>query len=309
MTRKIIIDTDPGIDDAMAILLALSDPRLELVGMTTIFGNVTTKTATRNALRLAELAGRPVSVAHGAERPLVQPPHPPADFVHGAEGFGDIPAAEPAGSPDPRPAARFIAEEAAAHPGEITLVAIGPLTNLALALKEDPNVTQNLAEVVIMGGAVRVPGNVSPRGEANIWNDAHAADAVFAANWKMALVGLDVTMQVICSPDDFAALAKAKPMVGGFLNDAVQHYFEFHRTTRDIDGCFMHDPTAIIRVTDHHLFRTEAIPLIVGTEGDDKGRTTEAPDIPRRPVDICFGVDAENVRHRFLDTVRNGPLG
>lgn len=305
---KIIIDTDPGIDDAMAILLAFSDPRLAVVGLTTIFGNVTTSMATRNALRLVELAGRNVPVAEGADRPLVRPPHPPADFVHGAEGFGDIPAARPKGRADPRPAARFIAEEAGAAPGEITLVAIGPLTNLALALQEDPALPDLVAGVVMMGGAVRVPGNVSPRGEANIWNDPHAAEKVLAAPWKTMLVGLDVTMRVICSAGDFAGLAKAKPAAGGFLNDAVQFYFDFHRRSRNVDGCFMHDPTAIIALTDPDLFGTEDIPLVVATEGAEAGRTREVPESSRTPVEICFSVDAAAVRDRFLRTIRDGPL-
>ncbi|HUF57549.1 MAG TPA: nucleoside hydrolase [Thermohalobaculum sp.] len=306
--KKIIIDTDPGIDDAMAIVLALSDPRLDLVGMTTVFGNVTTATATRNALRLAELAGRPIPVAHGAEAPLVLAPQPPADFVHGPEGFGDIPAAEPQGRPDPRPAHRFLVEEAAARPGEIWLVAVGPLTNLALALDEDPAVARNLAGVIVMGGAVRAPGNVSARGEANIWNDPHAADRVFAADWPLTLVPLDVTTQVICTAADFAALSEARPGAGGFLNAAVQFYFGFHRRTRGFEGCYMHDPSAVIRLTDPGLFRTEDIPLIVHTQGDDAGRSAEAPDSGRRPVTCCLGVDAEGVRRRFLDTIREGGL-
>ena len=289
MPRKIIIDTDPGIDDAMAILLALSDPRLELVGMTTVFGNVRTATATRNALRLAELAGRPVPVAHGAEAPLVRPPDPPADFVHGAEGFGDIPAAEPKGQPDPRPAHRFLAEEAAKRPGEITLLAVGPLTNLALALDEDPSITKNLAEVVVMGGAVCAPGNV-------------------AADWPVTLVPLDVTTRVVCTAEDFARLAEAKPGAGGFLKAAVQFYFGFHRQTRGFDGCYMHDPSAVIRVTDPDLFETEAIPLVVKADGEDAGHTAEAPESGRRPVTVCLDVDAAGVRRRFLDTIMDGGL-
>ena len=180
--QKIIIDTDPGIDDAMAIHQAFADPRLEVLGLTTIFGNVATPMATRNALRLVEMAAYPAVVAHGAEAPLVREVAPPADFVHGAEGFGTVPPAEPQGRADARSAAVFIAETAAAHPGEVIICAVGPLTNLALALTHDPDLVRNVHSVVVMGGSIAWHGNVSDCAEANIWGDPDAADAVFAAD-------------------------------------------------------------------------------------------------------------------------------
>jgi purine nucleosidase len=141
MIARIIIDTDPGIDDAMAILYAIAAPDIELLGLTTIFGNVTTEIGTRNALQLLELAGVEVPVARGADKPIRRELAPPADFVHGTQGFGEVLLPEPSRKTDPRSAARFIAETILENPGDITLVAVGPLTNLALALREAPEIT------------------------------------------------------------------------------------------------------------------------------------------------------------------------
>lgn len=300
--RKVIIDTDPGIDDAMAILFAMADPGIELLGLTTIFGNVHTAQATRNALRLVELMGHHVPVAHGAEAPLRMPQHPPADFVHGPEGFGDIPAEDPAGTPDPRGAARFLAETCAADPGEVTICAVGPLTNLAHALRDHPEIVETVREVVVMGGSIEAGGNVTPHAEANIWNDPHAAAEVFAARWPMRLVGLDVTQIVRCTRADFAALAEAAPVAGGFLNRAADFYFRFHVAQRGFDGCYMHDPTAVIAVTDPGLFDWRETALSVPLEGGEIARTVPGGDGP--PVACAMGVDAHAVRGRFLATMR-----
>jgi len=300
MTRtRLIIDTDPGIDDAMAILYATAHPGLDLIGLTTVFGNVPVATATRNALFLAEIAGLAIPVAEGAAGPLVRPLPPHPAFIHGAEGFGALPPAWPAGRADPRPAAQYLAETVAAHPGEVTICAIGPLTNLAAALALDPDFAGHVARVVVMGGAVACPGNTTPEAEANIFCDPHAAAAVFEAGWPVTLVGLDVTRAVTCSTADFAALARAAPVTGGFLDRAVQLYLDFHRERHDHDGCTMHDPTAVIAVTDPELFETRAAPVAVTLEGEAVGRTRLSPAGP--PVRVCMGVDAAEVRARFLE--------
>ena len=298
--QKILIDTDPGIDDAMAIHLAFAHPGLEVVGLTSVFGNVHVDKATRNALRLVEMAGATCPVAEGAAAPLVQPLQPPAYFVHGPEGFGDIPAETPAGAPDPRDAARFIVDTVNAHPGEVKLCPVGPLTNIALALRLDPSITRKVRRVVIMGGAVECPGNVTPHAEANIWNDPHAAAEVFAADWPMTLVGLDVTEQSRCTPADFAGLAGQSPLIGGFLNRAVPFYFEWHRKKEVLDGCFLHDPSAVLAVADPGLFTTRDVPIRVVTGGEEIGRPAPDADCGHRPVQVCLGVDSERVRESFL---------
>lgn len=303
--RKLIIDTDPGVDDAMAIHLAFAHPDIDLIGLTSIFGNVHVEKATRNALALAEMAGARIPVAEGAAAPLVQPLQPPAYFVHGDEGFGTLPAFAPNTAPDPRPADQFLVDTINAHPGEVTLCPIGPLTNVALALRRDPSIAKKVKEVVIMGGAVETPGNVTPHAEANIWNDPHAAAEVFAADWPMTLVGLDVTEAVRCTPEDFAALAAAAPKIGGFLNQAVQFYFEWHKKKPHyahgpFEGCFMHDPSAVLACVEPDMFRFRDAPIRVETEGEQIGRTVSDADAPGRPVRQALGVDTTAVAARFL---------
>lgn len=300
MTR-LIIDTDPGVDDAMAILYAAAHPGLELIGLTSVFGNVPVTTATRNALWLAELAGLDIPVAEGAATPLVQPLRPHPDFVHGIEGFGHLPPVRPKGRPDPRPAAQFLCETVAAHPGEVTLCAIGPLTNLAAALDLDPEITRHVRRVVVMGGALEVPGNVNEHAEANIWNDPHAAARVFAADWPVTLVGLDITEVVNCGPADFATAASEAPAIGGFLNDAVQFYFDFHRQRHDLDGCHMHDPTAVISITDPGLFEYREAPVQVTLEGEAAGRTRFGDDGPA--VQVAMRAEAPSVLAQFLGII------
>lgn len=313
--KKIIIDTDPGIDDAMAIHLAFAHPGLEVVGLSTIFGNVHVDKATRNALALAEMAARDCPVAEGAAAPLVQPLQPPSYFVHGDEGFGDLPAPTPRARPDPRDAAEFIVETLRAQPGAVTLVPVGPLTNIALALRLDPTIADKVERLVIMGGAVDVPGNVTPWAEANIWNDPHAAAEVLSAPWPVTLVGLDVTERSRCGPADFERLAGEAPVIGGFLKDAVQFYFGWHRRKNVHDGCFLHDPSAILAVTEPELFTTRATPIRVVTEGEQVGRTLADPHAGTPPVTVCTGVDSQALRARFLsvlstaDTCRTARTG
>jgi hypothetical protein len=189
MTHKIIFDTDPGIDDAMALLFIEASPALDLLAITTIFGNSDIETTTRNALYLKRRFGLSAPVYKGADKPLTRPRNPSPTFVHGENGLGDVELTGlvPA-QPEAKPAHRAIIDIAREHPGEVTLVAVGPLTNLALALKADPEVATLLKAVVIMGGAFGVagkPGNVTPVAEANIWNDPEAADLVFTAPWPV----------------------------------------------------------------------------------------------------------------------------
>lgn len=201
MTQKIIFDTDPGIDDAMALLFIEASPALDLLAITTIFGNADIETTTRNALYLKQRFGLSAPVYKGTDKPLTRPRNPSPTFVHGENGLGDVELTGlvPA-QPEAKPAYQAIIDIARQHPGEVTLVAVGPLTNLALALKADPEVATLLKAVVIMGGAFGVagkPGNVTPVAEANIWNDPEAADLVFTAPWALTAVSLDVTTQVV----------------------------------------------------------------------------------------------------------------
>lgn len=179
MTKKIILDTDPGIDDAMAILFAEAHPDIDLMAITTVYGNATIDNATQNTLYLKKKFGMKALVAKGADKPLVKAPVGATVVVHGEAGFGDVkaPSALDVSAID-TPAYQFIIDSVRAEPGEITLVAVGPLTNLALALEADPEIVNLVKEVVVMGGAFGENdhrGNVTPFAEANIHDDPHAA--------------------------------------------------------------------------------------------------------------------------------------
>ena len=300
--QKIIIDTDPGIDDAMAIHQAFADPRLEVVGLTTIFGNVTATQATRNALYLAEMAGHDAAVAGGAPVPLRRAPEPPADFVHGPEGFGSLPAPTPDSTADARSAAAYLCESCAAAPGEIIICAVGPLTNLAAALAHDPSITETAKRVVVMGGSAARHGNVSDCAEANIWNDPDAADHVFAADWDVTMVGLDVTEKTQCRPPDFAAIARHAPTIGGFLEAATRFFFDSHEAKLGESPCFMHDPSAILAITDPHLFGFTRMPISVVCDGAEIGRTITGGN-GRRDVSVAMQVDSSAARARFIEMV------
>jgi len=272
--KKIILDTDPGIDDAMAICYALNHPQLEVLTLTTIYGNVATDLATRNALRLCELNNQPVPVATGAVKPLEIPPNKVADFVHGCNGFGEIELPPPALQAASASAAEFIVDLVNKHPGEITLVAVGPLSNLAIALELAPDITHKVKEVVVMGGAFHRNGNVSEHAEANIWNDPHAAKKVFTADWPVIIQGLDVTYQISFSPEYFEEIATQSPVVGGFLRDAAAFYSAFYKKQHNFDGCCPHDQLALSYVTNPQWYTFEHGIVDVVTEGEAIGKTT-----------------------------------
>ena len=306
MTYKMIIDTDPGVDDALAIAYAVNHPEIELVGLTTIFGNVSVDQSTVNAGYLLDLLEhKHVPVAKGASVPLKQTPHSFPDFVHGKNGFGDIAVSYPADfEPHALSAADFIIDQINQNPGEIVLVPIGPLTNIALALQKDPSIAHKVKQVVIMGGAAFVEGNVSPAAEANVWNDAHAGQIVFSAPWDIVMVGLDVTYQTLMTMDDMARVKTAAPKTGSFLYDICAHYADFYQNTAGFSGFSLHDPATLMYVTNPELFKTQQgqIDVVVDAAGygktffAPKGRTYAEPCWSERDnVHLCVEVDADGV--------------
>ena len=314
MLKKIIIDTDPGVDDSMAILLAFNSPELEVVGLTTVYGNVTTENGTQNALRLVEFAGHPnVPVAHGAELPLQAPLLEIADMVHGADGLGNTNQPPPRGKAIDEPAAQFIVETIMRNPGEITLVPVGPLTNIALALRLEPRIVQNVAGVIVMGGAATVNGNVSPAAEANIWHDPHAADVVFTAGWPVTMVGLDVTEATIMTEAYLQSLKATGSRTAAFIYDITRFYQKFHFDLYGVDNIHTHDPSAIMYALDPTLFTTVSGPMRVLTEGIAIGQTIldrrelegglETPWSGKPPVNVCVGVDSPRLLQMFKQRI------
>jgi inosine-uridine nucleoside N-ribohydrolase len=311
MTKhKIILDTDPGIDDAMAIFFAFQSPDIEVLGLTTVFGNVPVTMAAKNALILCELAELDIPVCKGVAMPWVGPESSYAHFVHGDDGFGNIYPPDPKGKIDPRSSAEFIVEMARKYPGEITLVAVGPLGNLALALRLEPELPKLLKAVNVMGGAAFVPGNVTPVAEANIWNDAYAAEIVFAADWELNMFGLDVTYDLPFAPDFIDILAEKNPTLGGFVNRAAQFYTDFYSQGKDTRQCYFHDAFPIAYILEPSLFEMTKGNVRVSTDKLNQGQTsfapfgtTASPDwLEASTINVATKVDHPKLTDLFINT-------
>ena len=302
MTR-LIIDTDPGIDDAIALFVALASPGLEISGLTTVFGNVTVDVATRNALTLLDVARRAdIPVARGAAAPLATNYLGAIPHIHGEDGLGDGgELAAPSRAALDVSAAEFLCRTA---PGA-TVLAIGPLTNLALALRLRPDLDTLVEQVVVMGGNALCPGNATPAAEANMMNDPEAADVVFGARWPVTMVGLDVTHQVVMPGADVDALTAVDTPTARLLRQAIPLYRGFLGSVSGLDGIYLHDPSAVAYLLDPGLFRTERWPVRVETQGISRGKTWPSlgdtddaapPAWQGRPqVNVCVGVDAPGV--------------
>jgi inosine-uridine nucleoside N-ribohydrolase len=302
MPERILIDTDPGIDDAMAIFYALASPELDVVGLTTVFGNAYTTICTQNALRLLEIAGRTdIPVAEGAHRPLAMDFRGPAEFVHGADGQGNIDAPGPQSAPIGTNAAQFIVDTVMSSPDAITLVPIGPLTNIALALLLEPRLATRLSRIVLMGGNAFCGGNASPAAEANILNDPEAADIVFGADCPVVMAGLDVTEQTYMSPAQLDAIASIDNPRAQHLSQILPFYREFSIATSGQDGIFCHDTTAIsyLIAPQHYTAVDHPVRVDCG-HGVGRGKTwaqsrrSHGPSAwdGRPDVTILTGVDA-----------------
>ncbi|MEO3386730.1 nucleoside hydrolase [Mesorhizobium sp. CAU 1741] len=312
--HKVIFDTDPGIDDAMALLFLHQHPDIDLVGITTVFGNGTIDTTTRNALFLKDVWNIDAPVARGAGAPLnpLRTYGAPPAIVHGDNALGNIALPdEIPGTVDPRPAHRFIIETVRADPGGVTLIAVGRMTNLALALREAPDIAGLVKQVIIMGGAFTVPGNVSPVAEANILGDPEAADMVVTAPWKTIVVGLDVTMKTIMSTSTLERLAAQGGPRARLLSDISQHYIGFYSRFVD-DGMVIHDSCACAFLVAPHLFETRSGAMRVVSEGIADGQTIQKPDgrfFPPGAWDgkpsqlACVDIDADAVLRLIGDTI------
>lgn len=227
MAVKMVLDCDTGVDDTLAILYAALHPSVELLAVGSVWGNVDIDTATRNCLHTVHLAGHPeVPVARGAAGPILGTPPVYAYHVHGDDGQGNAGTGRAVGTEAVGTAAEQIVRLARAHPGEVELVAVGPLTNLALALGLCPELPGLVRGVTIMGGAALAPGNVSEVAEANIWCDPEAAAAVFHAPWPLTMVGLDVTMRTTLD-DGHRARLDAGGSIGRYVSGILDHYLDY----------------------------------------------------------------------------------
>ena len=309
--HKVIFDTDPGIDDAMALLFLHRHPQIDLIGITTVFGNAPIGFTTRNAQFLAQEWGISAPVAKGAGvtfDPARPEGHWPT-FIHGENGLGDIDIPETVDHPlDPRSAHQFIIDTVRAQPGEVTLVAVGRMTNLALALKADPDFAALVKEVIVMGGAFDVNGNTSPAAEANIHGDPEAADLVFTAPWRVTVVGLDVTLKTVMTSGYLAEMAVTGGKAVQLLSDISQFYIDFYKH-RVGDGMVVHDSCACVYLVAPELFKTRSGPIRVVCGGIADGQTIQKPDGRRFPPGdwdghpsqlVCTDIQAD----RVLEVIR-----
>ena len=277
----ILVDCDPGQDDAIALLLALASPEVEVLGVTTVAGNQTIEKVTINALRVLELAGRgDIAVAAGADQPLVGELVVAAD-AHGETGLDgpDLPA--PQGRPVEQDAVEFLAERLLASARPVTLVPLGPLTNVALLLAERPEAAERIERIVLMGGAI-AEGNMTPSAEFNIWVDPEAAAHVFASGLDVTMVGLDVTNRAVLTAAHADRLRR-QGAVGEAVAAMLDFYGAFYREAYDHGGCPVHDALAVAHVIRPGLVETQRRHVEVDvSEGICRGRTVV--DMRRRTV-------------------------
>ena len=288
--RKVIIDTDPGTDDAMAIMLALNSPEFDVRALTVVPGNVTAAQGLENALRMVSLANRcDITVAGGAQHPLFQKLIT-AEFWHGKNGLANIELPASKCKADPRWAPDLIIEMVHANPHEITLIPIGPLTNIALALQKDPSIAALVKQVVIMGGSIS-GGNVNAAAEANIYNDPEAAQIVFQAGWPLTMVGLDVGDKTLLTRGHIAALKKNPGPISDFIYRVADFLIALSEKYGD-PGTPMYDPLAVGVALDPSLVKAPAMHVEVETRGDfTRGET----------VGNRRGAIERNVLHHFPD--------
>lgn len=286
----IIIDTDPGIDDAIAILYALRHPAQDIVALTTVAGNIGLSVTTRNAGRIAALAAVPTAVHAGAAAPLGKEASPELG-IHGNDGLGGVDFPEPLSPPASHDAVGAMIEILAAHPPKtVDLFCLGPLTNLALLLDRAPESAQRIRRVIAMGGAVDEPGNVGPKAEFNIAHDPHAAAAVLAANLPLTLIPLDATRQFRADATYIAALRDTGAECAKASANLIDAYFA---ATNGAESRPLHDPCVPLFAQHPELFllETRALDVDLAT-----GALVDGP----HPIKVAMGVDADGLRAALL---------
>jgi purine nucleosidase len=285
--KRIIIDTDPGIDDAFAFLLALASPEIQLEALTATQGNVTLETATRNALAVLELAkASHIPVVAGSVVPLVQPLRAAAR-VHGESGIGNSKLPVPRNKPVEKHAVDYLIERILAEPGELSIFPIGPLTNIAMAIRKEPKFAKAVKELVVMGGAVREHGNITPQAEFNIYVDPHAAHIVFHSGIPITLIPLDVTHKCLLKIEHVDRLLKIRSPITKFIHDAVEVYLRFSYD-HGFSGSALHDPLTLATVIAPELLTLRELYVDVDhsggvsmgkTFGDFFGNTGKTPNM------------------------------
>ena len=276
--KKVWVDTDPGVDDIVAIAMLFESPDVEIVGLSTIFGNVTVDLTTKNAKIILEAVGKEsIQLARGASLPLnVRLDTSP--FVHGDNGLGNMPLPAPRMKEGPLLASQAIINTILSNPNEITLFPIGPLTNIAMAYLMEPKIADLVKEVVIMGGAVHCPGNITPTAEANFFHDPHAAQTVIRAGWPITLAGLDVCGQSsMISNEILKKIITADKPLSRYIDGALPFYQAFVSKFGIYDKVDFPDTLAAAYLLKPDIFTIERTHIFIETEGSCLGQSIPVP--------------------------------
>jgi purine nucleosidase len=308
---QIIFDGDPGIDDALALIYALKAENVTLEGITTVGGNIGLDKTTANALRILEITNNQhIPVARGIEKPLLRNNKSEGE-VHGKDGLGNSNLPLPKIRPIKEHAVDFIINTVMNNPQQITLVPVGPLTNIAVAVIKEPKLKDYVKDVVIMGGAVTTYGNITPQSEFNIFTDPEAAKIVFESGMPITLVGLDVTMQTLLTPKHLEEILQVGTPVTDFVGKIITHYMKFYKEVVGVNGCGMHDPLAMAVAMDKSLVETNRLFVTVETKGEyttgetvadlrgSKEGTVRPPN-----MDVCVKVDSQRFLRSFIETMK-----
>jgi len=292
MPKRIIIDTDPGVDDSFTFLLALASPEIKLEALTTTQGNVTVEKATRNALSILELThASHIPVAKGSVLPLIQPLRASA-FVHGESGIGNSQLPEPQAQPVPRHAVDYLIERVLAEPGELSIFPIGPLTNIAMAIRKEPKFAKAVRELVIMGGAIQEGGNMTALAEFNIYVDPHAAHIVFHSGIPITLIPLDVTHKCLLKQEHIDRLMKINSPVSHFIKDAMEVYLQASLEL-GYEGCALHDPLTLATIIAPELLTLKDYYVDVDISGGvSMGKTlADIFNVTKTPANMKVAMD------------------
>ena len=290
--KRIIIDTDPGVDDSLTFLLALASLEIKLEALTTTQGNVTLDKATRNALSVLELAhASHIPVVAGSMVPLVGPLRASA-YVHGESGIGNSHLPEPKNKPVPQHAVDYLIERVLAEPNEISIFPIAPLTNIAMAIRKEPRFAKAVKELVIMGGAIQEAGNMSPLAEFNIFVDPHAAHIVFHSGIPITLIPLDVTHKCLFKQKHVDHLMSIHSPISRFIRDALEVYLKFSYE-KGFEGSALHDPLTLATILAPELLTLKEYHVDVDISGGvSMGKTfADIFNVTKKPVNMKVAMD------------------
>ncbi|SDM54734.1 purine nucleosidase [Fictibacillus solisalsi] len=299
-----ILDVDTGIDDALAIAYAVNSPELNILGITTGFGNVSAEEATRNTFQVLQLLGRnDIPVIKGADQPFRRETtrHRAYD-VHGKDGLGNIGLPDPAAIVPDTHASDYIISMVKKYPNEVTLVTVGTQTNMALAIEKDPSIITMVKEVIIMGGAVTVPGNVTSYAEANFYADAEAADYVLRSGLPITLVGLDITMQTLLKRESLEDWRGRGIEIGTAFANMCSFYMDFYEQNNPhLGGCALHDPLAVAVAVEPSFIKTKTMQVDVSTNKQNLGQSIGKDS--QQGIKVGLEVDKEAFTSHFLERI------